>query len=155
MKGGREYPGLFPAGFRDVSLEELEDLFVAPFESPQRRKHLVERLRAFLDLVSQFGLNWEIWLNGSFSTEKTEPNDVDVALFFEPDQVNALDSRRQAVLARLASNRTEVKLRYSCDAYFLNAADVELRSYWRGWFGFSREEIPKGIPRLRLSKDNL
>jgi len=28
--------------------------------------------------------------------------------------------------------------------------DIEHRSYWRGWFGFSRNEEPKGIIRLNI-----
>lgn len=152
MKDGREYPAMFPAGFHDLEPGELDELFVFPFEQTGRRKYLVERLRAFLDLLTQFDLDWEVWLDGSFCTKKIEPDDIDVALFFQADQLNEMDPHHQNVLLRLVQNREEVRLRYSCDAYFLNGEDVEIRSYWRGWFGFSREEIPKGIPRLRLLK---
>ena len=40
------------------------------------------------------------------------------------------------------------KIRYSIDVLLLPSNDINNRSYWRGWFGFSRNEQPKGIPRL-------
>ncbi|MFY9224036.1 MAG: hypothetical protein WAQ98_15305 [Blastocatellia bacterium] len=44
--------------------------------------------------------------------------------------------------------KTIIKRTYSCDIYLEFTEDIKQRSYWRGWFGFSEDEKPKGIARI-------
>jgi hypothetical protein len=43
------------------------------------------------------------------------------------------------------------KSRFGCDVYFAPSDDSALRSYWRGWFGFDRDENPKGLARITVA----
>jgi len=45
-------------------------------------------------------------------------------------------------------DRTSTRRRFGCDVLFAPAGDQDLRSYWRGWYGFDRLEQPKGIAKL-------
>ena len=93
-----------------------------------------------------------MWIDGSFTTEKLEPDDVDLLVVLDSAQANAasLDVRRD--LGALL-DPVEVKARYDCHLFVEGSGDTDARSFWRGWFGFTPypDERPKGIPRLRIN----
>ena len=88
-------------------------------------------------------------INGSFVTNKEEPNDIDIAFFYDPIAANALPHAKKLILAEVANNSIS-KYRYNCDVYFLPNNKEDLRSYWRGWFGFTRTEKAKGFARITI-----
>ena len=142
-----EYNALYPAGFHDLTLADLEIVFVNTFAVKERRFELIKRFKAFYELVSNLNINLEIWLDGSFCTLKPEPNDIDIAIFFDPrDLVNP--SPEQLHIISVLQDNNLCKIRYKCDVYLIPNHNQANRSYWRGWFGFSRSESPKGIPRI-------
>lgn len=142
-----EFDPLYPAGFHDINFDSLDEIFVTPFEDSDRRKYLTDRFRAYFEKFSELEINAEIWLDGSYSTKKPEPGDMDILIVFDVNEVNNLPMGKRPLLQELF-NRELSKIRYSIDVLLLPSNDVNKRSYWRGWFGFSRNEQPKGIPRL-------
>ncbi len=142
-----EFDPLYPAGFHDITIDSLDEIFVIPFEDTERRKYLTDRFRAYIEKFSELGLKAEIWLDGSYSTKKPEPGDMDILIVFDVDEVNNLPLDKRPLLQELF-DRELSKIRYSIDVLLLPSNDINNRSYWRGWFGFSRNEQPKGIPRL-------
>lgn len=72
---------------------------------------------------------------------------MDILIIFDDAEVNNLSIEKQFVLEELF-NRDLCKIRYSIDVLLCRSHDINGRSYWRGWFGFSRDEKPKGIPRV-------
>jgi len=142
-----EFEPLYPAGFHEITFDRLDEIFVNPFENGERRRYLTERFRDYIEKFSELGLSAEIWLDGSYSTSKPEPGDMDILIVFDSEEVNKLSLEKIPLLNELF-DRNLSKIRYSIDVLLLPSNNVGLRSYWRGWFGFSRTEQPKGIPRL-------
>jgi hypothetical protein len=142
-----EYKPLYAAGFHDISIDDLDNIFVIPFEENERRKYLTNRFRDYIEKFSELNLKVEIWLDGSYSTMKPEPGDMDILIVFDAEEVNKLPLEKQPLLQELF-DRELSKIRYSIDVLLLPSNNEDNRSYWRGWFGFSRTEQPKGIPRL-------
>lgn len=142
-----EYAPLHEAGFKDIPYIELNNHFVEPFENKSRREYLMNRFGALIDKFKEIGISAEIWIDGSFTTEKPEPGDIDIVIFVDEREVNNLSQDKQKILSDL-NNRAISKIRYQCDVFMFPKQDGNLRSYWRGWFGFYREEQPKGIFRL-------
>lgn len=142
-----DYPPLFAPGFHDVEEGRLDELFIDPFPEKSVRKDLVENLRSLLDVIRGIGINAEVWLDGSFTTKKPNPADIDIVIYFDPNELQALDLKRQKTLEELADNNRS-RMKYKCDLYFALNNRQELRSYWRGWFSFNRAEEPKGIARI-------
>jgi len=62
-----------------MSLPEFAQQFVAPFKSA-RRNTIFAALEEFCADLHQKGLSGELWLDGSFLTEKPDPNDLDGVL---------------------------------------------------------------------------
>ena len=145
-----EFEPLYPAGFHDITLDNLDDIFVVPFAENERRKYLTERFKDFLDKFSEIGISAEIWIDGSYSTHKPEPGDIDIVFFCDPNQLNTLTPDKHVLISELF-NRHLSKIRYNCEVFLAPTDNTNLRSYWRGWFAFSRDEKPKGIPRINYA----
>lgn len=144
-----EYAPIHNAGFLDITSDKLNITFLDPFENKTRREYLLSRFSALIDKFKETGLSAEIWIDGSFSTLKPEPGDIDIIFFVDANSVNSLQADKQNIILEL-NNRNYSKIRYDCDVFIIPSQDSNNRSYWRGWFGFSREEEPKGIIRLYI-----
>lgn len=142
-----EFEPLLSAGFHDILLEDMEKLFVDIFENNSRRQILVNQLRIFLDELSKVQAKFEVWLDGSFTTLKDEPDDIDILIVYNFNQLNSLPADQKKVINSLFNRQTS-KIRYNLDILICADHDENNRSYWRGWFGFSVSEKPKGIARF-------
>ena len=102
------------------------------------------------------GLRGNLWLDGSFLTEKIDPEDVDYLLCVASDLYENDPAVRAAVDWASAEDR---HFSHYCDAYkwieytsghplFKNA--VRERADWTQWYGTSRGGVPKGIVVISL-----
>lgn len=140
---------LLPPGLHDVHDADLDNHFLSAFPGSATRRPLLAGLRTFLAALQRIGIPFEVWVDGSFATTKENPNDVDLVAFASDAAVRSLDSDRLNALAGLL-DRASTRRTFGCDVLFSVAEDVEMRSYWRGWYGFDRDERPKGIVRLAV-----
>jgi hypothetical protein len=145
-----EYESLLPPGFHDISEAEIDNHFLLEFQSSKTRPTLIAGLHKFLRFLRGFNIPFEVWIDGSFSTKKLDPNDIDLVVFAESNAINQLDLQHQQLLTTLFYDRISTKHHFGCDAYFALTDNAELRSYWRGWFCFDRKENPKGIAKLAV-----
>ncbi len=145
------YRPLHPQGFLDLPLGGIHGFFVAPFPGSLKRPLLAQNLVNYIGLLDAIlkphGVSFEVWIDGSFCTDKMEPNDVDILVCCSGIELNAIPSAAQQSFGALIDNQS-AKVNFSIDAYFCINEDVARRSYWRGWFLFDRDENPKGIARV-------
>ncbi len=142
-----EFEPIFTPGFHTIDLNQLDDLFVTNFVNNAKRQTLVNQLKDFLNELSKINANFEIWLDGSFTTLKIEPDDIDILIVYNANTLNLLPNDQKLIINSLF-NRPLTKIRYNIDVLLCPDNDVNNRSYWRGWFGYSRSEQPKGIARF-------
>jgi len=141
-----EKPLLKP-GLHDFSLSEVGNHFLQNFPDSQTRHSLILGLNAFVSHLARVGVPIELWIDGSFTTQKENPNDIDLVIFSPAADLNALPLGKQQLFQAL-TDRASIKQNFGCDVLFCPAEDLDLRSYWRGWYGFDRNERPKGIARV-------
>jgi hypothetical protein len=146
MMAKNEFKPILPAGIHCMSVEDFKLSFVDRFPQSSSRKLIFDKFTRFLGCLSGLDVVTELWLNGSFVTEKLEPGDIDVVAFYDVHKANCLKDSEKNFLA----NITYIQLNYSTDVRFANKDDENIRSYWRGWYGFSRDEKPKGFVCLKL-----
>lgn len=149
--------GYLPSGFHDKEPSEIKSVFVDNFPNSSSRKEIFEGYSKFCKTLVTLGIkNFVQWLDGSFCTSKENPNDIDVVTFVNYDKLNALTSDNQDCLMNLAQNPTS-KVRYKCDSYVVLVYPqthqyyrnyLDYRMYWRGVWGFDRNDNPKGIIRV-------
>ncbi len=145
-----EFPNLLPAGFHEFNIVDLAALCVTPFATSHRRSLLLNGLLAFIKEVTNIGIAGELWFDGSFITQKVDPDDVDLLVVFDGKTMNQLSVAHQNSVKRLF-DPAYAKSHYNCDVYSVPSDDMVMVSYWRGWFGFQRDgKSPKGIAWIKL-----
>ena len=151
-----EHPCLFGPGIHRMEFAELETRLREAHPENGYREEIWGRYRALLSYVQSSGVQFEVWIAGSFTTEKPNPGDVDSAIhapalalngFAESNPTQAIQFLDFFSLA----NRPLVKMRYKTDAFLFPSDDDVQKSYWKGKFGFSRNEAAKGIVAFPLS----
>ncbi len=99
----------------------------------------------------------EVWIDGSFVTDKLNPDDSDVAVQVAGEAFDAAPPAQKAPL--LWAGRTDLKPTHRCDCYVfpvyraghpLYEHGQWRRAYWLNKFGFDRKEQPKGLALVRL-----
>lgn len=141
---------LLAPGLHDVQESDLDNHFLSKFSGSTTRPVLIDGFRRYLQALKQFRVAFEIWIDGSFVTDKQNPSDIDLVIFAPEADLNALPAPDQQTLRGLLLDRVSVKKAVGCDVLFSVAEDHNMRSYWRGWYGFDRIENPKGIARIRV-----
>jgi hypothetical protein len=151
-----EFVPLLAIGRHQMSLAELKRLCVDNFPLSTTRPKIMEGIEKLIKELRMNSIEGEVWIDGSFVTEKMDPEDVDLVLrlpaqFYE----NATERQRKAV-DWLAAN---LKNTHSCDSYLCMEWPEDHPNYWIGqyaysyWmrqFGFSRGNEMKGIAVVTL-----
>ena len=138
------------AGLHDFELSDIGNHFLKDFPESKTRKPLIDGLNAYVAHLSKIGVPVELWLDGSFTTDKVDPNDIDLVIFSPAAILNELPLEKQKLFNDL-TDRSTIKQNFGCDVLFCPSEDGDLRSFWRGWYGFDRNENPKGIARIKVT----
>ena len=133
--------GLLPPGVHEASMAEVERRFgIGP-----KRAYLVEQgLKPVVQELMQMGIS-ELYLGGSFTTEKVSPGDVDGYVV-----VSVRSDICQKVIERQEFWRTQ----YQVD---IGLATEDLEGdlvFWEDWFVHTKGDPPRerGILRLTLRR---
>lgn len=133
--------GLLPPGVHETSMAEVERRFgVGP-----KRTYLVEQgLKPVVQELMQMGVS-ELYLGGSFTTDKVSPGDVDGYV---------VASVRSEICRKVIERQEFWKTQYQMDIG-LAAEDLEGDlAFWEDWFGHTKGDPPKerGILKLALRR---
>ena len=147
----REYPPIFDAGFKEIMLWQLDGLFLDGFFDNGHRKYLIDRFKVFVEEFQKLNISAEIWLDGSFTTLKPEPKDIDVVFVLANKDVDSLDSIKSAIFESLLINRDEVLVKYGLDVYFIPSDNGYEKDKWIQTYGYDANKInTKGIFKIVL-----
>src|SRR5205085_763701 len=109
-----EYPPLLPVGFRQMTVEELRDLCVTRFPLSKKRITIMDGLEHVLDHLSLVGVVADVWVDGSFLTEKIEPEDSDIVVCIQSDVYENGSRAQKDTIDWVGSN---LKADFKCDSY--------------------------------------
>lgn len=160
-------------GILNSNLKEVESQLVLNFPKSNTRKRNFQSLKTLIEILKNDGLLEgisKIWLDGSFCTTKTDPNDIDIVILTKPFQEQGDIIFKNGKLLR----REFISLHL--DLYFLPDFNVNERhintiinnnpqidslkefyelikqnnleyqaKYWMGQFGFDRSGNSKAI----------
>jgi hypothetical protein len=139
--------GALPPGIHDAA--DWEEV-VARLAGTDRREELLAKLRRGLDNLREAGCPW-VLLDGSFVTDKPEPNDIDGCWHYGPE----IDRGRldPCFLPYLAAQKQMLKLRYGMDFYRANSVEATSGLSFPEFFQADREGNRRGVIRLDLSAE--
>lgn len=139
------------SGHKEIALWQLDSFFLEPFGDNEQRKYLIDRLRAFIEEFQAIGIEAEIWMNGSFTTEHPEPADIDLVFLLDRNAVDSLTGSLADQFQKFLMDREIIKIRYSCDAFFIDKNDPEEIKKWQDVYGFDRRRMEtKGIFTMKV-----
>ena len=125
--------GYLPAGVHLASLDEIEARFGRQSEV---RRAQMESLRWLVELAKKAGVQ-RLIINGSFVTERLEPNDVDCVLLTGPDFPRDRTAERE-IRSGLPFLEIDLVGQEDFD-YMVNTV-----------FATDRQRIPKGVVEVIL-----
>ncbi len=149
---------VYPYEVFEIELAEFREIFV---DQMQNRDYRNEQFVKYLEFVEEIKRTLKIpffqWIDGSFTTRKPFPGDVDVVSFINYDHF----IRHGRFFNHLGMHSQEL---YGVDAHFGTTAPwrhrfyqtaVNDEQYWRDVFGFSRPDEnlvrhPKGIIKIKI-----
>jgi hypothetical protein len=139
--------GELPPGMHDTTLHEIK----RTLGFNQKRRGMIERLRRALRNLQASGVR-RVYLNGSFTTRKPEPNDIDGC--WDADEhvkVESLDP----VFLDFAQQRRAMKRKYGVDFFIANAIEMGSGVPFREFFQLNRDGFRKGLLVLDLDREEL
>lgn len=151
--------GYLEPGIHPMTEDEIKINFVDEFPaSATREKIHAGYLLHALELVA-LGIDGVKYIDGSFTTTKKDPGDIDMVLFADADVIDALPHAAQQQLKALVAGKITQQT-YMCDCYFCPTVKDEShpafdhlraqRKYWLGEFCFDRSDQPKGIVSVKV-----
>ena len=151
--------GYLEPGIHAMSDAEVKGHFVDGFTQSVTRPKIHAGYSQHASELAAIGVGVEKYLDGSFTTTKTDPGDVDMVVFADADLVDALPPAVQQQLRSLVSGKATQQT-HLCDCYFCptvkdqhHPAYEKLRTqrkYWLGEFCFDRADVPKGIVSVKV-----
>jgi hypothetical protein len=140
-----------PAEFVELDLMEIESNLVTNFPRSVIREKIFSGYKSYCHNLLQFiHSEFEQWLDGSFTTTKLNPNDVDLVNWIDVDTVGALKDLLNPFHTRTGNPKTV----YHVDGYLAFVCDKSDKryplyqswyDYWKKWFGHDRNGLAKGI----------
>lgn len=149
----QEWPPLLPLGFHDLDAVSRQRICLDRFPGSVTRKRILTNLESIIDLINRQSIAGAIWIDGSFLTEKLNPDDVDLALVITRATHSGLSASQQQFFDGL--NDRQLYDQYRLDSYAISIdqgtdGGQYTYAYWLRQFGFSRADQPKGIIRVSV-----
>jgi hypothetical protein len=119
--------GLLPPGIHECSLAQIISTF-GRTGVEHRRTFLCGRLEEFLPWVRSVNCFRSLFIDGSFVTDKEEPNDIDMLLELPPASLQMLGHiKNHAVF-----NKSQVFQRFQIDVFPMAPGFVDLLDWFQG-----------------------
>ena len=140
-----------------MSMADLKRLCVDAFPGSPTRTRIWNGFAFVIDKLLQCEVEADVWLNGSFMTERTDPQDADLVLCIRAEVYENGTTQTKEAIDWINDNLRGAHL---CDSYrfFVYPANDPLygdgesdRSYWLNQFGKTyAKDQPKGIAVIEL-----
>lgn len=156
----RHHAGLLADGLHKMTLDKLEYACCGhKFTTSQNRIKIMRGLREFVSHLEQAGFSGEVWVNGSFMTDKFQPEDADVVFRVHASAVDIATDEQKAIIERLASRKNR-ELIFEChtqvwelcpEGHPRHYHSSTLDPYWQNQFGKTGGgDGTKGIAVLQI-----
>lgn len=145
----------YPYKIINLTLNECKQYFITDFQNEQKRVHNWKNFLLYRqDLKKHVKSSLTQWIDGSYTTTKLKPNDIDVVSF-----IDSSDFVPQIASFDMNLSNKYPKNKYNIDGYIVInfpigskeyiAMTVSRYQYWVKWFGHDRHKNQKGIIEIK------
>lgn len=157
-----EFPPLLADGLQLMTVGALRKLCVTGLSPSDTREEIMHGLEALVKKLKVAKIRGELWTDGSFLTEKIDPDDVDFTLCVKWSFVKKCSPEQVAILEWLNMDEDEPdspKKLHRCHTFLwidypkrhpLWLAGQRRKAYWLKQWGRSRTDEKKGIAVVKL-----
>lgn len=148
-------------GIHIYTFNQFEKQFIEDFPTSETRKQIYTKFCDWFKQLVEILTPRYIWLDGSFLTKKINPNDLDLVIFYRPEDITS-----KPLAEELKEFIHKTSKAYDCDAYLcLTLGHLKehqkqdfgtlsiMETYWMGQFAFDRNRRPKGI--IEINSENI
>jgi hypothetical protein len=144
-----------------MTLTEVWDRFVAPFDELPSRAAIYWQLEQVVQDILLAKLPCDVWLDGSLLTVKPEPGDLDITVVIDEEVIDSTDEIQSKLIDKLANAEyadgvdSFVFTRWRRDNQFFGTELDDLAS-WNEVYGAEHsKEWLKGFVVLRLNETDV
>lgn len=165
MQDKPEYQPLLAPGRHRMSLADIERLCVDKFPESASRGTLFEALEGLARYLGSVLSACEIWVDGSFVTEKPNPGDVDLTVIVPGevfDRLAVVDQPAAASLLSLAQG--DGRFGPALHVFVIASRPMDHPDYpvlkkaaddWSQWWSVTRERWIKGFAVVRMGESDV
>ena len=145
-----------PNGILKYPYQEFKITFVDNFGKSKTRKKIFENYERYIsDFKNEIYPKLKNWINGSFTTTKIDPNDIDIVNIVNHSE--ELNKNYNLISKFLTVGGS--KSNYMVDGYFIfvypindprYAITEQQFDYWSNLFGHDRENRPKALLEISI-----
>lgn len=133
-----------------MTLSEVRSLCVDRFPSSPNRQQLYDELERLFTFLISIPFVCELWINGSFTCDKEQPDDIDLSVSFWTADAEKLDNAVfDDIMKRLNGGHN---FSHALDTYLCPRFDrhdprfgADLTDYWTEKWGKGRDDWLKGF----------
>ncbi len=147
-------------GLQVMSISDLRELCVGKFDLSHNRAEMMAGIEAIVKRLRKAGILGQLWINGSFVTEKIDPNDVDILLYMDIGFFESASAEQKNVISWFVKELRESDQFDPHSSFNAPEGHPEygiwdfMTAYWKKQYGFSRQTMMKGIAVIELGGDN-
>lgn len=145
--------GNLPKGRFRPSMLEFENKFIQNFPNSTTRQAIFLGYKEYCKNVASLNVATKQWINGSYITQKENPDDIDLITHIDATKLNERKEIQEEF--KYLTNRSICKDQFRCDAYaiLVYPKDIQKKydfyqrslNYWKNWFGHDRDGNAKGV----------
>ncbi len=156
-----EFAPLLAPGRHTMTLEAIQKLCVLPFDTSPTREALMRSLEAFVSALRQHVVACEIWIDGSFLSQKVDPEDIDLALIVQGEVYDSLPGVTQAAIDAMEDGE---RFRPNLHVFPIVTRPMGHPNFsliegavrdWAQWWCVARGGWLKGMPVIRLGETDV
>lgn len=144
-------------GLHDVTVAQLRQICVDGFPLSERRPEIMAGLEIVVAELLACAIIGDLWIDGSFMTEKIEPGDVDLALCTQSHFFDAGTPRQRHLLTQLDDAALRDDIYCDChlvllypEDHLFHASGIDTMNHFKRIYGLRNDGSPKGIAVIRL-----
>nr|WP_054864585.1 hypothetical protein [Methanosarcina barkeri] len=154
-------PLINSSGIIESDIKEFQDKFVNAFQSSSTRVKIFKGYLNYCKHLVSFNVPIIQWFDGSFTSQKNDPNDIDFVTHFDGAKLDSLDKHTKNRFYSFGPTK-KIKSSYMCHSFFIpiyyeiNGELVDDSknqiAYWKKHFGHDRKRNPKTIIELNFNE---
>ena len=151
--GQPEFPPILPAGIHEVDLPGRRNLCLDRFPASVTRPRIFANVEAVVTDINRNAIAGEILIDGSFLTEKLNPDDADLVFLITDSVFKGLNVVQRSFFDNFRKNSLYQACRIDNYGVVIDEngpTGVLVYAYWLRQFGFSRKDEMKGILRISV-----